>query len=112
MPILNDRTCGRVAAANQGRDPRRSADCQLPTGEPGERDRVMLDFSVKLTQEPEVVEKSDVQRLREVGFEDEDILHVAELTAIFNYNGRLANALGLVANREYHGLGRGFQVSE
>jgi len=54
-----------------------------------ERDRVMLDFSVKLTQEPEVVEESDVQRLREAGFADEDILHLAELTAIFNYNERV-----------------------
>ena len=71
-----------------------------------ERDRVMLDFAVMLTQNPETSAESDVQRLREAGFGDEEILHIAELTAIFNYNGRLANALGLVANPEYHDLGR------
>ena len=76
------------------------------------RDRAMLDFAVKLTQNPEASTRGDVEQLREVGFGDEDILHIAELTAIFNYNGRLANALGLVANREYHGLGRGSEPSD
>ena len=76
------------------------------------RDRAMLDFAVKLTRSPETAEEDDVQRLREVGYEDEDILHIAELTAIFNYNGRVANALGLLANREYHGLGRDREPSQ
>lgn len=40
------------------------------------------------------------------GYTDENILHIVELTAIFNYNGRLANAMGLVPNAEYHELGR------
>ena len=44
--------------------------------------------------------------LRDAGYGDEDILHIAELTAIFNFNGRLANALGLMPNGEYHTLGR------
>ena len=69
-------------------------------------DRVMLDFAVKLTNSPETAGEDDVQRLRDAGYEDEDILHIAELTAIFNYNGRLANALGLLTNPEYHSLGR------
>jgi hypothetical protein len=37
---------------------------------------------------------------------DEDILHIVEVTAIFNYNVRLATATGLVPNDEYHDLGR------
>ncbi len=53
-----------------------------------------------------------VSRLRQAGYADEDILHITELTAIFNYNGRLANGLGLVANKEYHGLGRIPQPSD
>jgi hypothetical protein len=40
----------------------------------------------------------------EVG--DEDILHIVEVTAIFNYNVRLATATGLVPNVEHHDLGR------
>ena len=35
-----------------------------------------------------------------------------ELTAIFNYNGRLANALGLLPNPEYHSLGRSSEPAE
>ena len=45
-------------------------------------------------------------RLRQVGYSDEDILHIVEVTAIFNYNVRLATATGLYPNIEYHDLGR------
>lgn len=70
------------------------------------RDRAMLDFAVRVTRASEECQPSDLVRLREFGYSDEDILHIAELTAIFNYNGRLANAMGLVPNVEYHELGR------
>ncbi len=76
------------------------------------RDRVMLDFAVQLTQTPERCTEDDVGRLRQAGYADEDILHIVELTAIFNYNGRLANALGLLPNPEYHSLGRNPDPSE
>ena len=69
-------------------------------------DRAMLDFAVNLTQSPERCGKESIEALREVGYSDEDILHIAELTAIFNFNGRLANATGLLPNAEYHTLGR------
>ena len=71
------------------------------------RDRVMLDFAIKVTRTPAECAEEDVAGLRSAGYSDEDILHIAELTAIFNYNGRLANALGLLPNPEYHTLGRG-----
>lgn len=45
-------------------------------------------------------------RLRKAGFSDADILHIVEVTAIFNYNVRLATATGLFPNPEYHTLGR------
>lgn len=70
------------------------------------RDRALLDFAVKLTKTPEVCGQSDLELLREVGFSDEDILHIVEVTAIFNYNVRLATATGLFPNVEYHDLGR------
>ena len=70
------------------------------------RDRAMLDFAVKITRQSEGCRPSDVAQLRDVGYTDEDIVHIAELTAIFNYNGVLANAMGLVPNTEYHELGR------
>ena len=50
--------------------------------------------------------QSDLEQLREVGFTDEDILHIVEVTAICNYNVRLATATGLYPNIECHDLGR------
>lgn len=70
------------------------------------RDRVMLDFAVKLTRSPHECGQEDIGRLREAGFENADILHLIEVTAIFNYNVRLASATGLLPNPEYHNLGR------
>ena len=70
------------------------------------QDRVMLDFAVKLTRTPEACDEDDVARLREAGFSDTDILDIVEVTAIFNYNVRLATATGLFPNAEYHTLGR------
>ena len=69
-------------------------------------DRAVLDFAVKLTRTPEACEENDLVRLRQAGFTDEDILHIIEVTAIFNYNVRLATATGLFPNPEYHDLGR------
>jgi uncharacterized peroxidase-related enzyme len=69
-------------------------------------DRVMLDFAVKLTRTPDECGQDDLARLRDVGFTDTDILHIVEVTAIFNYNVRLATATGLFPNPEYHALGR------
>lgn len=71
------------------------------------RDRVMLDFAVKLTNTPSLCDRADIDQLREVGYSDEGILHIVEVTAIFNYNVRLATATGLFPNPEYHDLGRG-----
>jgi uncharacterized peroxidase-related enzyme len=70
------------------------------------RDRAMLDFAVKLTKTPDQCGQGDLQCLREVGYTDEDILHIVEVTAIFNYNVRLATATGLFPNVGYHDLGR------
>jgi uncharacterized peroxidase-related enzyme len=70
------------------------------------RDRAMLDFAVKLTNTPEECGAADLEDLRAVGYSDEDILHIVEVTAIFNYNVRLATATGLFPNVEYHDLGR------
>lgn len=74
------------------------------------KDRVMLDFTVKLTHTPAACDEDDLDRLRAAGFTDEDILHIVEVTAIFNYNVRLATATGLFPNPEYHELGRASQL--
>jgi uncharacterized peroxidase-related enzyme len=55
----------------------------------------MLRYAVKLTSEPGAMVESDVARLREVGFSDLDILHIAEVVAYFAYANRIADGLGI-----------------
>jgi len=60
-----------------------------------ERDRMMLEYTVKLTLEPWDTIEADVQRLREVGFEDVDILDINQITGYFAFVNRLADGLGV-----------------
>ena len=55
----------------------------------------MLDYSVKLTREPWAMQESDVAGLRAVGFEDADILDIAQIVGYFAYVNRIADGLGV-----------------
>ncbi|MEO5617260.1 MAG: peroxidase-related enzyme [Candidatus Eisenbacteria bacterium] len=59
------------------------------------RDRVLLDYAVALTCEPEERTAADVERLREYGFGDAEILKAAEITAYYNLSNRLVLGLGI-----------------
>ena len=72
--------------------------------EPGER--AMLDYALKLTADSSSCTEDDVETLRDAGWSDEDILDIAQVTAMFNFTNRLASGLGCVPNREYFDLGR------
>ena len=71
-----------------------------------ERQRLMLDFAVQLTEMPEEVTADDRQDLRDMGFTDEDIFDIAETAAFFNYTNRVAHAVDMMPNPEYHDIGR------
>jgi uncharacterized peroxidase-related enzyme len=55
----------------------------------------MLRYSEKLTRSPGSMGESDVAGLRNVGFTDTDILHIAEVVAYFAYANRIADGLGI-----------------
>ena len=55
----------------------------------------MLDYSVKLTRRPHAVNKDDIQRLRDVGFDDTGILDICQVASYFNYVNRMADGLGV-----------------
>lgn len=55
----------------------------------------MLAYVLKLTKTPAEMQGLDVQLLREVGFTDLDVLHIAETTAYYAYVNRLADGLGV-----------------
>ncbi len=60
-----------------------------------ERTRRMVEYAVKLTREPEKVEEKDIERLREVGFSDPDILDINLITSYFNFVNRIVLGLGV-----------------
>jgi uncharacterized peroxidase-related enzyme len=70
------------------------------------RHRAMLDFAVKLTQAPWTVEEEDRAALRAVGFTDRDIWDVAAVASFFNMSNRMASAVDMRPNREYHAQAR------
>ncbi len=55
----------------------------------------MLRFSIKLTRTPASMEEQDVAALRDCGFSDTDVLHIAEVVAYYAYVNRMADALGV-----------------
>lgn len=58
-------------------------------------DRVMLDYTAKLTLEPWSMVEQDVINLREVGFSDSAILDINQVTGYYAYVNRLADGLGV-----------------
>jgi uncharacterized peroxidase-related enzyme len=59
------------------------------------QDRAMLDFSVRLTKASYKLMPADLNRLREVGFDDVGILQITLIASWFNYINRVADALGV-----------------
>lgn len=55
----------------------------------------MLRYAVKLTKTPASTTPEDIGSLREVGFTDIDILHIAEVTGYYAYANRIADGLGI-----------------
>ena len=64
------------------------------------RERALLDFAVKLTNNSFEMTPDDLLPLREVGLSDETIFEAAQVAAMFNFTNRLANALGWKPNDE------------
>jgi uncharacterized peroxidase-related enzyme len=71
-----------------------------------EKQKAMLDFAVMLTESPSMIEETDRQALRDVGFSDRDIWDIASTTAFFNMSNRVAAAVDLRPNAEYHAMAR------
>jgi uncharacterized peroxidase-related enzyme len=70
------------------------------------RERAMLDFAVKLTAEPWLIEEGDRAQLRRAGFTDRDIWDIAAVASFFNMTNRVASATDMRPNTTYHRQGR------
>ena len=60
-----------------------------------EKRLAMLRYAMKLTVTPGEVDESDVESLRNVGFTDTDVLHIAEVVGYYAYANRIADGLGI-----------------
>lgn len=60
-----------------------------------ERVQGMLEYAVKLTRNCSTINSSDVGKLRECGFKDEDILNINLIASYFNFVNRIALGLGV-----------------
>jgi uncharacterized peroxidase-related enzyme len=70
------------------------------------RRRAMLAFAAKLTRASHEIEEKDRQALREAGFSDRDIWDIAAVASFFNMSNRMASAVDMRPNPEYHAQAR------
>ena len=68
--------------------------------------RSMMDFAVKMTEESYKIEEIDRQTLRDNGYSDQDIWDIASIASFFNMSNRMASAIDMRPNVEYHSLDR------
>ena len=71
-----------------------------------QRQYAMLAFAEKITFSSAQIEEADRQALREVGFSEREIWDIAAVAAFFNMSNRLASAVDMRPNDEYHARAR------
>ncbi|WP_293798572.1 peroxidase-related enzyme [uncultured Bosea sp.] len=67
------------------------------------RHRAMLDFSVKLTETPHLIGEGDREALCKAGFGERDIWDIGAVASFYNMSNRMASAVDMRPNAEYHG---------
>ena len=71
-----------------------------------DRQHAMLEYAVKLSTSPEEVGERDRSAMREMGFTEEDLWDIASIVAFFALSNRMALALQIEPNEEFHLMGR------
>jgi len=70
------------------------------------KQKAMLDFAMKVSQEAHLVEDADFEKLRKDGFNDEDIWDIAAIAALFALSNRMASFTSMRPNEEFYLMGR------
>lgn len=70
------------------------------------KQRAMLTFAEKVTRASAEVEEADRAALRAEGCSDRDIFDIASVVGFFSMSNRVASAVGMQPNPEYHAHGR------
>jgi uncharacterized peroxidase-related enzyme len=92
--LSNDPQLGERIAANF-----RSA--ELPR-----RQEELLNFAKKLTRDPSEIGEQERKKLRDVGYTDRDIWDISAIVGFFNMTNRLASAIEMEPNNNYHNIAR------
>ena len=70
------------------------------------RQRAMLDFAMKVSQEANTVSEADFAEIAGHGFSDDDIWDIAAIAAFFALSNRMANVTAMRPNDEFYMMGR------
>lgn len=70
------------------------------------RQKAMLDFAMKVSQQSYAVDDADLATLAAHGFSAEDAWDIAAISAFFGMSNRLANTTSMRPNAEFYSLGR------
>ncbi len=71
-----------------------------------DRQKVMLDFALKVSQQAHLAGESDFDVLKAHGFTEEDIWDIMSISAFFGMSNRIANVSSMRPNNEFYALGR------
>lgn len=70
------------------------------------RQKVMLDFAMKVSRDAHLVSEADFASLSDEGFNEDDVWDIIAIASFFAMSNRIANAASLRPNEEFYSLGR------
>lgn len=76
-----------------------------------EKDLAMLEYAETITLRPSEINENDVQKLRDAGWTDIEILDIAAVTSYRNFITRMADALGVELTEDYKNLRKDYVES-
>jgi len=70
------------------------------------RQRAMLDFAMKVSQQAQLVSEADFAELSTYGLTNDDVWDIAAIAAFFALSNRMANVTAMRPNDEFYLMGR------
>ena len=67
------------------------------------RDRLMLDYVAKLTQNPWTIGQDDIENLKAVSFSDREIVYINQIAGFYAFVNRQILGLGIELETEFNG---------
>jgi uncharacterized peroxidase-related enzyme len=71
-----------------------------------DRQKAMLDFALKVSNDSRNVNETDYETLHEYGFTDDDIWDIAAITGLFGFSNRLANFASIRPTDDFYTMAR------